>query len=148
MNKKRKWLKVPYILGTLASLATIIGFVWWAILPKDSEIKQQPISFPIHVSANCSWGSSPIYLQNNQKLHFSWFVLESGEVIVGFVTPEGEFFGFCEESNSLEKDRRTPLKEGSATIRPREYGWVTGFYLFRITACSQTTEIQVKYWID
>ena len=151
-----KWLRIFLaVSGGMAAVVTIIGFIQSELrkdsslpeLPEDAKSAIQYVTFPVHLSANTTFGFS-IYLRESQKLHFTWWVREGGGVTVGLVTPGGGFFGFCEESGRLEKDRRILLRDGSTTFRPRENGWGTGYYEVRMTAYSEVSELELRYWIE
>ncbi len=153
MKKRNKnWVVIiGLIFGAIGALAGLVYIVDRGCQGTSSEYRELPIEyhqFPIHLAADKSFGLRPIHLQDNQRLHFTWQVLQGDEITVGFVTPTGEYFGFCADSNRLEKDSRVPLKSGSAAFRPLEYGWGAGYYEVQMTGRSQITELEVRWWID
>lgn len=140
---KKKWLSIlsRNNIILLAAVATIVGVVW--TVATSPQIEHEYNSFPVHVSANSEYNLEPFYLRDNDRFHFTWSVQEGGEVTVGLVMPTGEFFGFCEKSDTLEKDQCKPLKRSSVAFKPLEYGWGTGYYIVTIAAHSKTAKLKV-----
>jgi hypothetical protein len=106
------------------------------------------LSFTLEADSNYSF---PIYLQNEQTLHFTWWTEQGIEIWFGFTTPSGKFIGFYENgsfaNSSLEEDFRSLLEGGVTVFSPSQYGWGEGYYEMVASAFSQQAEVQVQYWI-
>ncbi|HEY55093.1 MAG TPA: hypothetical protein G4N91_02280 [Dehalococcoidia bacterium] len=107
------------------------------------------LSFTLEADSDYSF---PIYLQNEQTLHFTWWTEQGIEIWFGFTTPSGKFIGFYEigsfANGSLEEDFRSLLEGGITVFSPSQYGWGEGYYEMLASSFSQQAEVQVQYWIE
>ncbi len=144
-SQKPRWVK-----GLFKDIivAIVVAFILSIILPRMpwvlSGVEQR--DFPVHLSANTSF-YFPIDLRHARSLQFNWWVESGGEVAVGFATPNGEYFGFCDISGTLKEDCNIPLKESKAFLQFGEKGWARGLYNVQMKAYSDVTELHVQYWI-
>ena len=145
-EKRFRWQTVAAGIYFAAAIATIFTVITAGLQGASCLQKQpEPENFPVHLPAGYPW-SFQVYLQSDETLHLVWRVHGTAEAIVGIIVPDGVFFGFCEQSDRLERDRRTPLTRGSTAFRPRDYGWETGLYLVQMEASTGVVEVQVQHW--
>lgn len=95
----------------------------------------------------------PIYLNNKQTLHLTWFVKEGERVWFHILTPSGKSLGFYEDgqfaNGTLHEDVCQGFTEGKTIFSPSDYKWGEGYYEMYITADSGfASEVEVNYWIE
>jgi len=117
--------------------------------------------------------SFPIYVRNNQTLHYTWRIVEGEFAYCGFQTPKGSYFCFHSGGDVASPGWATgvtitcgPSLGGTIEICPfkmKEYtydscvsggscekvtmAWGEGYYLFDVHGYVKT-KIKVDYWIE
>jgi hypothetical protein len=126
-----------------------------APVPEPATVEQTPeyheLSFELYVPEGEEYDeySFPIYLKNDQTLHFSWTVEQGDKIYFMFLTPDGKAFGVSSDGKFIEGSGMYS-EMGIAIFSPSEHGSGEGYYEMKPHLWSEgrRAEVTVRYWIE
>ncbi len=122
-----------------------------ALTPVKPAPEYHELSFELYVPEGEDYDeySFPIYLRNDQALHFTWTVEQGDKIWFGFLTPDSKYFGVSSDGQFLEGSGINS-KMGIAIFRPSEHGTGEGYYQMKphLSFEGGQSQVTVQYWIE